>query len=96
MSRHVDRLLTAYVEGQLTSTQAALVRQHLAECDGCRSKLANRERFVSDLNLALAYSPRPRQAQIEEWWRAIIAAALRRTVSQNSIGGSRRRSYRQS
>lgn len=85
MSRHVDRLLTAYVEAQLDGPQMMRVHQHIAECDGCRAALADRERIVGDLRLALSYGSVPRQAQIDRWWDAIIAGSpIDRQTEQRS------------
>jgi anti-sigma factor RsiW len=73
MTKHVDHLLIAYVEGQLRPRRAVIVRQHVAACPACREKLARYERLSADLRLALGQTPAPREAQIGQWWQIITA-----------------------
>jgi anti-sigma factor RsiW len=71
MTAHVDDLLSAYVEGQLSARQAALVRRHVADCQSCREKLAHHERLSADLRLILGQTLVPRNDQIALWWSAV-------------------------
>ncbi len=74
MTRHVERDLTAYVEGQLSPRRTWRVRQHINHCPACRAKLAQHERLAADLRLALQQGMPLRQHQIEHWWQQIAAA----------------------
>lgn len=71
MTAHVDDLLPAYVEGQLSAKQAALVRRHVADCRFCREKLARHERLSADLRLVLGQAVMPRDTQVMLWWSVI-------------------------
>lgn len=37
---HVEHLLSAFMDGELSAAQAQAVRQHLAQCDACQQQLA--------------------------------------------------------
>ncbi len=71
MTGHVDDLIAAYVEGQLSSKQVALVRQHVAACQSCREKLALHERLSADLRLILGQALVPPSNRVMLWWRVV-------------------------
>lgn len=45
---HIDSLVTPYVDGELPPSERDAVDQHLAKCDGCRSRVAA-ERSMHEL-----------------------------------------------
>jgi anti-sigma factor RsiW len=75
VTRHVDRWLIAYVEGQLPPQDARCVREHVAVCAACRDKLTRHEHLGADLRLALSSMPTPRPVQLRRWWQLIQAPA---------------------
>jgi anti-sigma factor RsiW len=71
MAQHVDHLIGAYVEGQLSRSEIIAVRSHIARCGRCRETLARHERLAEDLRLAMKHFPPLRAGQIDGMWTAI-------------------------
>lgn len=76
MSKHVDRLLAAYVERQLRQEQAAQVYRHVMECPDCWAKLARHERLTDELRMGLGQWPALRPSQVRQLWLATSAASI--------------------
>ncbi len=77
MSRHVDHLLAAYVDGRLTPRRAALVRQHLIACPRCLARAADLERIQADLRLTVRGGPPLTTRQTAAWWEAVNTSLQR-------------------
>lgn len=76
MSRHVDHLLAAYVDGQLTNRDTARVYNHLRGCQPCRDRLTTYERLSDDLKLVLNDRPQASRGDVDRWWAGIAAARV--------------------
>jgi hypothetical protein len=69
--QHIDQLVSAYVEDQLSRREMIVVRGHIARCDRCREMLARHEQLSDDLRLIMKHSPPVRAEQIDGMWAAI-------------------------
>lgn len=52
--------LSAYLDGELSSEDAAQLKQHLAQCPACRARLRALERVAATLRRGKPAAPRPR------------------------------------
>ncbi len=71
MAQHVDHLVSAYIEGQLSRSDMIGVRDHIARCDRCRETLARHERLSEDLRLVMKHFPPVKAGQIDGMWETI-------------------------
>lgn len=78
MSRHVKHLLAAYIDGQLSTSQAAQVVNHLSVCQSCRDRLSVYDHLSDDLRLFLGRRPQASRNDINRWWDHISAARASR------------------
>jgi anti-sigma factor RsiW len=76
MIRHVNRLLAAYVDGQLSSDDASVVYHHLRSCRRCRARLAGYEQMSIDLRVTLNAQLPAHPADVRRWWQAISRARM--------------------
>jgi hypothetical protein len=56
MSEHVDRLIDAYMDGELVSQQKQLVDEHLRRCESCQTLLLQRQQLGALLQITLPIS----------------------------------------
>lgn len=77
MTRHVDRLLAAYVEGQLAPLDASRVYQHLMTCQACRVRLTAYEQMEIELRRALNTQISAGPAEVSRWWKNIATPRSR-------------------
>jgi anti-sigma factor RsiW len=70
-AQHVDQLISAYVEGQLSRDEMMQVGNHIARCDRCREIFARHEQLAEDLRLTMKHFPPVRSEQVEGMWQAI-------------------------
>lgn len=68
MKTHVDHLLAAYVERQLTQHDAAAVYRHIQGCPRCRMNLIAHESMSQRLRSALTENFDPSARRIDRWW----------------------------
>ena len=68
--QEVVELVTDYLEGALTSEEAALFEQHLNFCDGC-------DRYVDQLRATVATVGRIEQEEVPEAMQAKLLNAFR-------------------
>ena len=59
MSCTVEDELTAYVDGELSTVEAARVRGHLTSCSDCRATEALLRRTLTELDTLAAFEPSP-------------------------------------
>ena len=78
MSRHVNHLLAAYVDGQLSAAQAARVFNHLRTCQACRDRLSVYDHLADDLRLSLGSWPQASRNDVNRWWDRIAQARVHR------------------
>ena len=71
MSRHVEPLFMALIEGRLAPAQEIRARRHLASCDRCRDSLAGFEQLADDVNRTLRFGVHASNNQITNWWDVI-------------------------
>ena len=62
-------ILTAYVDGELSSEERARFERHLADCPECRRELAGHAKLKEELDM-LAFKE-PTDVEIERYWRGI-------------------------
>lgn len=84
MSKHVDRLLAAYVERQLRPEQAAQVYRHVMECPSCWARLVRHERLADELRLSLSQWPVLRPNQVRQLWLVTSAGPIISTHRQST------------
>lgn len=77
-------LLDSYVDGELSAGEAARVREHLANCPGCR-------RYVDDALAIRAAFPDAEETAVPEGFAAGVMAAVREAAEKRPAG--RRRVY---
>jgi hypothetical protein len=70
-TQHIDHLIGAYVEDQLSRRETILFRGHIARCDRCRAMLARHEQLSDDLRLSMKHFPPIGAEQIDSMWAAI-------------------------
>jgi anti-sigma factor RsiW len=81
MTRHVERLLAAYVDGQLAPQDASRVYQHLMTCRTCRVRLSAHEHMAAELKLALNTQITAQPADVSRWWKDITKPRVQPTHS---------------
>ncbi|MBN1426893.1 MAG: zf-HC2 domain-containing protein [Anaerolineae bacterium] len=85
MSKHVNHLLAAYVEKQLSPEQAVRVYQHVIECSDCRARLAQHEQLAGDLQTLLGQGPSLRPGQVQQLWLATGTGTITPISRQNTV-----------
>ena len=73
MTGHVDRLLNAYISGQLDQSQATQVYLHINTCSRCRIKLLRTEELDRHLKSTLSVWPVASGDDVSRWWQNIRA-----------------------
>ena len=79
---HLDDLLSAWLDGELTGEERAAADRHLAACEMCRTELAAVEGARSAVRSLPQLSPLPgavaplRRRRRPAAWAAAVAAAL--------------------
>jgi len=73
MRNHVDRLLTAYVQGQLSPEKRQRVMVHVRLCAECRVKLEREQQLAYDMKRAMPQVGQPRRGQLARLWPRIWA-----------------------
>ena len=59
------RLIDAYMDSELDSSNAIEIEEHLSECDGCRSILESRQELSRAIKSAATYAPVPDSLRIQ-------------------------------
>jgi Putative zinc-finger len=82
MNRHLStEQLSSYLDGEIGSSKAERIEEHLDSCPACRAQLEGLERLVSGLRRAERPSPPP----------ALAAEVRRRIAAAPEVHGLRRR-----
>jgi len=79
MTKHVDRLLAAYVEQQLDSRRAREVYLHTQECPECFDRLLKHEQVSRELRRMAQSGPTLPAGQVDRWYLAIRSASTSAT-----------------
>lgn len=75
-----EELMDRYLDGALDQATAARLREHVADCEGCRDELAARDRAATRLRAAL-----PRHAAPD-----VLRARIRSAVERETVNDRRR------
>jgi putative zinc finger protein len=75
VNRHVDGLLPAYINRELSLDESAHVYRHLLACQRCRVALTTHQNLASDVRDTLTLSSNPRAIELQVWWRQIRVAS---------------------
>lgn len=75
MSKHVDNLMAAYIEGGLPPARASQVYTHLSGCLRCRVRLSRFEQIGLRLTNTLRSEPVASPTEVREWWAVISSGA---------------------
>jgi putative zinc finger protein len=73
---HMADLLPAYVNGQLESSSARLVREHLLSCASCRLELLTWEALKDSARQVYAETPLPSPQLMEQVWSKIASEEM--------------------
>jgi hypothetical protein len=73
---HMADLLPAYVNGQLETSSARLVREHLLSCASCRLELLTWEALKDTANQVYAETPLPSPQLMEQVWSRIASEEM--------------------